>query len=114
MILCTFSGDIVGCNITHSWISTGSKISYLGRVRKYNKSKNVYTILYWLEGEDTIAEEYDLYARELIIDIIENELLIINNESDTDINLSTSDNVLDNSVVCSTSSRVRRPNPKYD
>ena len=110
MILHTFSGDIVGYNITHSWMDDNSKILYLGTVKKFSKSKSVYTISYWLEGDVDNAEEYDLHVRQLIVDIIDNDLtFILNNDLDN--------NLGDHAILqinnSSRTYRKRMPNPKY-
>ena len=112
MILHTFSGDIVEYNITHSWMDDSSKILYLGTVKKFNKSKFVYTISYWLEGDIDNAEEYDLHLRQLIVDIIDNDLnFILNNDLDN--NLGDHDILQINNSNSSRTYRKRKLNPKY-
>ena len=67
----------VGRDVVHVWTETNEQTSYHGRIEKLKKSKTVYVVAYWEEGETyEEAVDYDVSMYEIAADLVCDDLTI--------------------------------------
>ena len=67
----------MGRDVVHVWTETNEQTSYHGRIEKLKKSKTVYVVAYWEEGETyDEAVDYDVSMYEIAADLVCDDLTI--------------------------------------